>query len=303
MPGQHLVQHDADPVHVRGRSDVPALGLLRRHVARGTDDGSRPGIGAPLGQPRHAEVGHLDPAVMGDQHIAGLDVPVHDALRVRGSQRTRQLLGDVDRLPGAERTVGEPVDQALAIHQLGHVVDPLRRRSHIVDLDDARVADAGQQLRLALEATHPIGVLSPPGLDYLDGDNARQPPVAAAIDAAERALANDSVELVAPIEREAGEIGCARQDGQFFRETWFVHDGRSDRQCLQTRDSPPRRVHLGRIWGLAIHLFRQAGSGAWQRPGLAAACSQPQSAFSLPVARCSPQGPVPGRPHTLCRLA
>ena len=80
----------------------------------------------------------------------------------------------------------------------------------VEDLDDARVAHASEQLGFALEALRAVGILGPPRLDHLDRDRARQPPVVPAINAAERALADQLVELVAPVERAAGQIGGVR---------------------------------------------------------------------------------------------
>ena len=65
-----------------------------------------------------------------------------------------------------------------------------------------------EQLRLALEALHPAAVLGPPGLDHLHRDGPREPPVDPAVDAAEGAFADHRVQLVAAVERAAGEIRC-----------------------------------------------------------------------------------------------
>ena len=48
-----------------------------------------------------AEVGDLDPAAGAQQHVAGLDVAVDDAARVRRVERVGDLLGDARGRPSA----------------------------------------------------------------------------------------------------------------------------------------------------------------------------------------------------------
>ena len=104
----------------------------------------------------------------------------------------------------------QPRRQALALDELGDEVQALLGLPDVEYLDDAGIADAREQLRLALEALGPVGVLGPPRLDHLDRDWARQPPVVAAIHPAERALADQLVELVAAVEGAAGQIRGVR---------------------------------------------------------------------------------------------
>ncbi len=105
--------------------------------------------------------------VRAQQDVGGLDVAVHHPLRVRARERATQLLGDGPRLGGHERPAQQALGQALALDQLGDVVGTLIRVADVEDLHDARVADAREQARLALEALHPRAVLGPPGLDHL----------------------------------------------------------------------------------------------------------------------------------------
>ena len=51
------------------------------------------------------EVADLDAAVVGEQHVLGLQVAVHDAGLVRGGETGEHRLEDVDRLLGGERAV------------------------------------------------------------------------------------------------------------------------------------------------------------------------------------------------------
>src|SRR5262249_14588201 len=80
--GQALVEDGSQGVDVCGRADRPgaAAGLFRRHVTRRPQDGAglrlAGGVVEFLGE---AEVGDLEVAVLGDQHVAGLQVAVNDA--------------------------------------------------------------------------------------------------------------------------------------------------------------------------------------------------------------------------------
>ena len=108
-----------------------------------------------------------------------------------------------------QRAALQALREALALHQLRDVIDAVLRAADVEDLDDSRVADARQKLRLTLESLDPDGVLGPPRLDDLDRHRALQPAVETRIDTAESALADQIAELVAAVENTAGEVGGA----------------------------------------------------------------------------------------------
>ena len=74
-----------------------AEALLRRHV-RGSADGpvdlGQPGQRAGTAQDRDAEVEHLHQAAVGDHHVGGLDVAVHDVDPVHVGEHRRDLRRD-----------------------------------------------------------------------------------------------------------------------------------------------------------------------------------------------------------------
>ncbi len=80
----------------QGRAQPPQVGGVGHRPARGDLGGDERGRTQHHAGVRHrrlgdvagdAEVGELDPAVPGDEHVARLHVPVGDALGVRGLQR------------------------------------------------------------------------------------------------------------------------------------------------------------------------------------------------------------------------
>ncbi len=86
-------QHPQRP-QVRGGPRRPPHGPLGRQVLRRPHELARH---RELRGPRHqgyAEVGQHDPAVVAQHHVAGLDVPVQHARRVRGAQRGQHLRPD-----------------------------------------------------------------------------------------------------------------------------------------------------------------------------------------------------------------
>ena len=77
MPGRREQQGRPEREHVAGHGRLPGVpGLLRGHV-RGRAQRT-PGHGEldPLGRPGHPEIDHAG-AVGGDEHVRGLQVPVH----------------------------------------------------------------------------------------------------------------------------------------------------------------------------------------------------------------------------------
>ena len=210
VPGEHLVEHDARAIDVgRGAAEL-AVSLLGRHVPGRADD-RRGTVAVAVEQSGDPEVADFHLTVGGDQHVGGLDVAVHDPPGVRGGERPGELLGDLTRLDRADGTPAQALGEADAVDELGDVVETLRCRADVEDLNDARVVDRREQLHLALEAVDPLRVLGPPRLDHFDGDASLQPAVATAVHTAERALADQGMQLVSPIEGDTGQIGSTRR--------------------------------------------------------------------------------------------
>ena len=98
--GRHLVEDDAERVHVRAAVDRRALRLLGREVRGGAHD--RAGAGEAVVRAAgagDAEVGDLHLARGGDEHVARLHVAVHHAVLVR-ERRARRRCRRRCRRPG-----------------------------------------------------------------------------------------------------------------------------------------------------------------------------------------------------------
>ena len=107
-----------------------------------------------------AEVEDLDAAVAGDEEVLGLQVPVDDALLVRGGEAVGDLERVVDGLAVGKLASGEDGAQGLALEQL---LDDVGRavaliRPDVVDRGDVWVVQDARGLGLLLEAAQAIGV-------------------------------------------------------------------------------------------------------------------------------------------------
>ena len=123
MIGRHaahlLGRHVADRAEHHARQRVRRRQWLRGRQRRGAGD--RRLRLRELGQ---AEVENLHPAVVGDEEVLRLEVPVDDPLLVRRRQPVRDLDGVLDRLADRQRAGGQTLAQRLAFEQLG---DEVRR--------------------------------------------------------------------------------------------------------------------------------------------------------------------------------
>ena len=159
VPGQHLVEHDAERVDVRLAVDVVAERLLGRHVVGRAEHaavGGQPVVAQRAGDP---EVGHLGRALGVQQHVLGLDVAMHDLVRVRGPERA----GDLDRV--RQRLVDrqpahppDPVLERLALDVLEDDVGPVLVLAGVDHADDVGMRELGDRPRLAPEALQLVGV-------------------------------------------------------------------------------------------------------------------------------------------------
>ena len=208
--GEQLVQQAAGRVQVAAGIDPLAPGLLRRQVLGGTDDlrGLRHGGLGVADRPGDAEVHHLDLAIAGQHHVAGLDVAVHDPVAVAVVQGAQHPVGDLQGPLGQQPAVlPEQVAQGAAVHILHDDVGDVRPvgvvLAGVVYRDDRRVVQRGGRLGLAaepcLERLVPGQVLA----EGLHRDDAVQADIPCPVHLGHAAPADDAVELIAAAEEAA----------------------------------------------------------------------------------------------------
>ena len=189
---EHLVQDDAQAVDVRGGRGRLAARLLRAEVVDRPE--RRPGQGhLRLGDgPGDPEVGDLDLAVLGDEHVAGLDVAMDDAAGVRGRESASDAGPDARDLARRQRpAAAQDRREVLAVDQLHDDERAVRVLAVVVDGDDVRVVERGGRLGLLAEARGEVGVAQVLGSEELEGDVAAEPGVGGAVDGRHPAAAEE----------------------------------------------------------------------------------------------------------------
>lgn len=114
------VEGRAERVHVGRGQRAPAVHGLRRQVRGGARDHPGRGDRRVAGRVRDPEVGELR-ALVGQQDVARLDVPVHDPGLVRRGQRVGDLRADLGHLRRRQRAaLGEHLGEAVGGQVLHH---------------------------------------------------------------------------------------------------------------------------------------------------------------------------------------
>jgi hypothetical protein len=215
-----LVEHGAEREHVRRLVERLALGLLRRHVRCGAEDGPwrrldvrrRGGLLRLIDRqhPCQAEVEHLDVAVRAHHHVLRLDVAVYDAGGVRAREGQGDLTGDLGDHLQRDALLHHRPERA-AVHQLlNDVVIAGRRSPRFVNGDDVGVIEGGRGARLAkepLDGGRPSGAA---GRQNLDRDLAAQASVDPSIDFTHAAAPEQRVDPVVP-DLRAHHVGQSRR--------------------------------------------------------------------------------------------
>lgn len=173
LAGEQLEQHGAERVEVhRGGDVLPAAELLRRHVTGAARRGAQRGVarGVGVGQVGDAEVEQLHrPVRGGDHHVAGLEVPVHHAVRMGVAEGIGDLDGDRDgRAEGERAAQVKEFTQADPVDVLHHEVRLLVVVTAVQQARDGGMVKLFKDRPLALEplhqlhpAPHPFGRAEP----------------------------------------------------------------------------------------------------------------------------------------------
>ena len=208
-PRDQLEQQRAERIHVRPRVDlaIERIELLGRHVRRRADE--RKSLG-PAGRvhpvvigrdgARDAEVDQLRRRsidIAADEHVAWLDVAVHDALLMRvlcakaHLDEQSQTLGQGQAALGAELRDRKPFDE---LHRKPR--PPALGRPGLIDLGDRVMVHSRQRVAFALEALEDRSAVHAE-LQHLQRHFATQPIDAdRAIDLAEATAANPLGRLI-----------------------------------------------------------------------------------------------------------
>ena len=120
-------------------------------------------------------------AIVSDEHVLGLDVPVDDAPFVGGGETVGDGGADLHDLSRRQRAPADERAQRLAAEELGHGVDDAVLLAEIMDGEDVGVRERGDRAGLALEAGARRFVRGEPGRQDLDRHLAIEREVARAV--------------------------------------------------------------------------------------------------------------------------
>jgi hypothetical protein len=167
---EHLVEHDAKREEIAAPVDEVAEDLLRRHVRRRPErvferlgrhsPGRRDALGAERVADarrtralRDAEIDELHDTGVGEEHVRGLDVAMHDPALVGMLERRADIARDRERGLDTELLLlREHTLERRAFYVLEHEVRPTGGRAPGVEQqNDVRVREIGEDLGLALE--------------------------------------------------------------------------------------------------------------------------------------------------------
>ena len=253
VAAEHLVQHDPHRVDVRLGADRQAAGLLRREVLGGADD--RPHLGHLLGvgRPGDAEVGHLEPALVGQDHVVRLDVAVHHPLAVGGVERGQRLGGVVDRLGLGQRgAAGDLLLERRPVQVLHRDVRRAHGLAAVVDRDDVGMPQAGGRGRLTPEPLDEARVAGVAVGQDLDRHLAPERLVGGEVHVGHAARSELALDQVAAVEELADEGEGAHEAATLPRlspgtprSPWPRWAPRPVRRRAGCAPRPPRR----RSWG------------------------------------------------------
>ena len=148
-----------------------------------------------------AEVGDLDPAVVGEQDVLGLHVAVQDAGVVGGREGGEHRLDHRQRLGRRHRRF---LADQVAHGQAGDVLHHQEERAVVVagveDGDHVVVREPGGGAGLALEAADELLVVGQPLVHDLDGHRAVEPEVGGLVDGGHPAAGDPGAHAVAAVE-------------------------------------------------------------------------------------------------------
>ena len=195
---EHLVQYDAERVHVTTTVDGGALGLLGREIGGRAHDRAlfsklvltRDGL-------RDAEVGDFHLTVRGDEDVAGLHVTVHDTVAVRVAKRRRHLGDQLGRARRRQRArAAQHVRERRALDELHD--DEVRALilTPVKDRDDVGVRKICGGLCFTAESLHEERVGTQFGVEDLECDGPIQQEVLGPVDHRHPAAGNEMGYLV-----------------------------------------------------------------------------------------------------------
>src|SRR5262249_36186448 len=145
-----------------------------------------------------------------DEHVLGLEVPVHNTGRVCAPETSANTGRDLQRARDVTSSVaGNLHRKRLAIDKLHGEEFRAFVLADIKDTGHVTVGDASGKLHLAPETLEDVGQIHELAAEHLEGDDLRELTVSSAVHAAHPAHAEEAKELIATAEELAAvRAGC-----------------------------------------------------------------------------------------------
>ncbi len=204
VAGEQLVGQHADGVDVAARTRIAGAHLLGGEIGGGAEDDARRrdlGLGHRADQ---TEVGDLDLTVVGDQHVLGLHVAVHQPGAVSHRETAEHRRQDGGDGVGWHRTaLVQEFTQRAALDELHdeegvHTVEAL-----VVDRNQAGILESCHGPRLALEAGQELLIMGVARIHHLQRHRPVQSDVETAVHRGHASRGDHAVHAVAAIENRA----------------------------------------------------------------------------------------------------
>ena len=220
---QQAVEDRAQRVHVRRRTDLLPLRLLRRHIA------GRPHHLTGVGQAavafellRQAEVGHLGTSQRVEQDIRRLQIAVDHTFVVRIFDRIGHLADQLGRLAWRQRAVRDLRRQACPLHE-PHAEEVLTVvLADLVDRHDAGMIEIGSGFGFQVEALDLVFARELPGQDHLERDGPVEADLPRPVYHPHAAAGDLAEQLVVAEVADASGFGWSRR----ARPSWILPEHR-----------------------------------------------------------------------------
>ena len=202
--GQQFEGHDAQGVDVAARSGGGADDLFGGEVGGRAEDHAG-GRDARLGdRPHQSEVDQFHLTVIGDQHVLGFEVAMHQAGPVGGAQAAQHRAEDgYHRVRRHRAPFPQQLPQGAALDQLHHQIGICRVVVPVVDGDQPGVPEPRHRAGLPPEPGQELVVTGVARIHDLQRDRPFQPGVEPPVDRGHAAGRDLAVDAVAAVERPA----------------------------------------------------------------------------------------------------
>ena len=200
VPGDHLVEGDAEGVDVAARIEVGAGDLFGRHVMRRAEDHLLLRVDGVLvlHVAGEAEVGQLRAAGRRDHDVAGLHVEMEHAEPGGVLEGARDLHDEAARFERRKfAALPQQRAQGAALDEFHHEVVMPVGLGDVDRLDDVGMIEAGGGAGFLQESLDEDGVLGELAGEHLDGDDAVHADLVGAVDGAHAAARDLRAQMIA----------------------------------------------------------------------------------------------------------